>query len=676
MSINNPLLDFSGLPRYNEIKPEYITPAVDALLKQSCDVVSFVLSNDIAPTWENFVIPLDIVSEQISRAWGQVSHLNSVMNSPAIREAYNDNLPKLSKYYSELGQNLELYAKFKELSESEELKFSSIAKKKVIENELLGFKLSGAELSSDNKIRFLEINEELSKLSSQFKDNILDATNAFSLTIEDIKDLSGIPEDDIQVAAETAKEAGKIGWMFTLKTPSYMAIMEYADNRFLRETFYKAFVTRASEFDDVKLDNAPIISQIIKLKSEKAKLLGYSTAAELSLVTKMADTPDQVLSFLREIALKARPIAEKELLELRNFANKIGILELQSWDIAYVSEKLRQELYSYSNQEIKQYFQEDIVLYGLFNVVKVLYKLDIQCSTTQTWHETVKFFDVKDEVGNLIGQFYIDLYARESKRSGAWMSGAIDRKKLVDGKIQVPVAHLTCNFSAPANDKSALLTLDEVITLFHEFGHCLHHLLTLVEDIGVSGISGVEWDAVELPSQLMENFCWEWDVLSNMTSHVDTGEIMHKELFNKLLAAKNFHIGLQTLRQVEFSIFDMLLHSSTNDDVNTLELLDKVRSEIAVFIPPKYNRFPNGFSHIFGGGYAAGYYGYKWSEVLSADAYSLFEEHGVLNPEIGEKFRKEFLSVGGSRPAMQSFIAFRGREPKIDALLRHNGLTI
>jgi len=681
--IHNPLLNFSGLPRFSEIQPEHVTTAADDLLQHNRDEVSRLLADEAAPTWQNFVEPLDNANEKISRAWGQVSHLNAVMNSPELREVYNLNLPKITQYYAELGQNLALFAKFKALRESKEFEKLNAARKKIIGNEIRDFRLSGAELAEDKKARFLEIQEELSALCSRFSDNLLDATNDYVLVIEDAKLLSGIPVDDMQAAEEAAKTAGKKGWLFNLKAPSYMPVMQYADSRELREKLYIAYSQRASEFGKVEWDNTPLITQIIRLRSEEANLLGFANYAELSLASKMASTPEQTIKFLRELAEHARPLAEKDLKELTEFSSQqLDISELQSWDIGYVSEKLRQQRYAFSEQDVKQYFPEDAVVAGMFNVVKTIYGLNLRTSNAATWHETVRFFDVFDADENLIGQFYMDLYSRNSKRGGAWMDDAIVRRRIIPtmhapSGIQTPVAYLNCNFSPPLGGKPALFTHDEVITLFHEFGHGLHHLLTLIEDVGVSGISGVEWDAVELPSQFMENFCWEWDVLSRMTRHVDTGEKLPRVLFDKMLAAKNFQIGMQTLRQIEFSIFDMRLHHDFDPRGNktVLNLLEEVRSEVAVIFPPAYNRFANSFSHIFSGGYAAGYYSYKWAEVLSADAYSLFEEHGVLNPEIGARFRKEVLAVGGSRNAMESFIAFRGREPTIEALLRHNGLV-
>ncbi len=715
----NPLLDFSGLPRFAEVRPEHVAPAVEHLLQHNREVVEKLLADSAVPTWDNFALPLDDANEQVSRAWGQVSHLNAVMNSPELREAYNANLPKITQYYAELGQNQALYAKYKALRASPGFVQLSATRKKIIENELRDFRLSGAELPEDKKERFLEIQEEMSTLCSRFSDNILDATNDFTLLVENNAELTGIPPDDLQAAAEAAQAAGKNGWLFTLKAPSYMPVMQYADNRVLREKMYEAYSKRASEFGQsdqpqgvgrgckaadtsasqstsqqtacgadteattTLWDNTPLIMQILKLRAEEAQLLGYANYAELSLASKMANTPQQILEFLRELAQRARPHAQNDLAELRDFARtQLALSDMQAWDTAYVSEKLREQRYAFSEQEVKQYFPEDAVLAGMFKVVQSIYGLSMRLSSTPVWHEAVRFFDVHDADGKLIGQFYIDLYARNSKRGGAWMDDAMTRRRVapsihVPTGIQIPVAYLNCNFAPPVGGKPALFTHDDVITLFHEFGHGLHHLLTEIEDMGVSGISGVEWDAVELPSQFMENFCWEWDVLSSMTRHVDSGDKLPRELFDKMLAAKNFQIGMQTLRQIEFSIFDMRVHSDFDAQGNksVLQLLGEVRKEVAVLIPPAYNRFPNSFSHIFSGGYAAGYYSYKWAEVLSADAFSLFEEHGILNADIGRRFRDEVLAVGGSRNAMESFVAFRGREPSIDALLRHNGLV-
>jgi oligopeptidase A len=681
----NPLLDFSGLPRFAEVKPEHVAPAVEQLLTENRALVTRLLADTSTPTWDSFMQPLDDANERLSRAWGQVGHLNAVMNSPELREVYNANLPKITQYYAELGQNLDLFNKVKAIRSGEEFATLSAARQKIIENELRDFRLGGAELPDEQKARFLAIQEELSTLCSRFSDNVLDATNAYSWLIEDEAELSGIPADERQVAAEAAQAEGKTGWLFTLKAPSYGPLMQYADNRALRERMYRAYVTRASESGTADLNNTPLMAQILMLRAEEAQMLGFANFAELSLATKMATTPQQVMDFLRELARRARPFAERDLTELREFAkSQLGLADpsaslrtgLQAWDVGYASEHLRQQRYAFSEQEVKQYFPEDKVLQGMFKVVETLYGLNVRPSQTPLWHDAVRFFDILDMDGKLVGQFYLDLYARNSKRGGAWMDDAITRRRIKSG-IQTPVAYLNCNFAAPVGSKPALFTHDEVITLFHEFGHGLHHLLTQVEDLGVSGISGVEWDAVELPSQFMENFCWEWDVLQDMTRHADTGDKLPRALFDKMLAAKNFQSGLQTLRQIEFSLFDMRLHGDYDPigGKTIQQLLDEVRDEVAVLTPPAFNRFPNSFSHIFAGGYAAGYYSYKWAEVLSADAYSLFEENGVLNMAVGLRFRDEILAVGGSRDAMQSFVAFRGREPTIDALLRHNGLV-
>jgi oligopeptidase A len=676
--MNNPLLDQTGLPRFAEIRPEHVAPAIDHLLAENRALIARQLSEDVAPTWDDFVRPMEDANERLSRAWGPVGHLNAVMNSPELREAYNSTLPKITQYYAELGQNQALYEKYKALRASAAFESLSPARKQVIEHELRDFRLGGAELPQDKKTRYMQVQERLSELSSRFSDNLLDATNAFTLLVEQRGEVGGLPEDVLQAAREAAEAAGKTGWLFTLKAPSYLPVMQFADNRALREQMYRAYATRASEFGNRDWDNSPLMDEIVLLRAEEAELLGFANYGELSLAAKMAETPQQVVEFSRELAQRARPFAEKDLAELREFAhNELGLQELHSWDVAYASEKLRERRYAFSEQEVKQYFPEDAVLSGMFRVVETLYGLRIVTGQAPVWHDTVRFFDIRDDRGDLVGQFYLDLYARASKRGGAWMDDVITRRRLADGRIQTPVAYLNCNFSAPVGNKPALFTHDEVQTLFHEFGHGLHHLLTEVEELGVSGINGVEWDAVELPSQFMENFCWEWDVLRNMTRHVENGEPLPRALFDKMLAAKNFQSGLATLRQIEFGLFDMLMHSSFHPGgaKSILQLLDEVRAEVAVLVPPEFNRFPQSFSHIFAGGYAAGYYSYKWAEVLSADAYSLFEEHGVLDPGIGARFRSEILSIGGARPAMQSFTAFRGRAPSIDALLRHNGLV-
>jgi len=684
----NPLLDFSGLPRFAEFKPEFVTPAIDQLLADARAAVARAEAADTPAEWDAFVAPLDDANEKLGRAWGQVSHLHSVMDSPELREVYNANLPKITVYYAELGQNEALFAKFKALKARPDFSALSAPRRKIVDNELRDFRLGGAELPADKKARFMQVQEELAQLSAKFEENLLDATNDFALFIDDAAELAGVPIDVLAAMKAAAEADGKSGWKITLHMPSYLPVMQYADNRGLREQAYRAYVTRASEFGKPELDNTPLIAGILKLRREAAELLGFRSYAEVSLAAKMADTPAEVLKFLDELGVRARPYAEKDYAELKAFArDELGLADLQAWDTTYVSEKLSVARYNFSDQEVKQYFPEPRVLAGLFKLIETLYGLHVREDQAPVWHPDVKFYTLSDHGGQRVGQFYLDLYARASKRGGAWMDDVITRRKTADG-IQTPVAYLNCNFSGPVGDtpeggkRPALFTHDEVITLFHEAGHGLHHLLTQIEELGVSGINGVEWDAVELPSQFMENFCWEWDVLKHMTAHVDSGEPLPKELFDKMLAAKNYQSGLQTLRQIEFASFDMRLHDDFDPTgpCTALDLIDDIRRQVAVVIPPAYNRFPNNFSHIFAGGYAAGYYSYKWAEVLSADAYALFEDEaagygGVLNPEVGHRFWSEILAQGGARPALESFKAFRGREPTIDALLRHNGMA-
>jgi len=673
----NPLLDFSGLPRFGELKPEHIAPAVDTLLAQGRETIERVVAAPVA--WESFVAPLEDANERIGRAWGQVAHLHAVLDSPDLREAYNANLPKLTQYWTELGQNQRLFEKYKALAASPDYPTLSTARRRIVDNALRDFRLGGAELPPEKKTRYAEIQEELARLGSRFSENLLDATKAFSIVVDERR-IGGIPDDVLAAAREAAEKDGKQGWKFTLHAPSYMPVMQYADDRQLRQTMYRESVTRASELGKPEWDNTPLIARIVELRRELAQLLGYRNFAEVSLVPKMAESPEQVLAFLRDLAQRARPFAEQDVAELREFARReLGLDPLEAWDIAYASEKLRVSRYAFSEQQVKQYFPEEVAVQGLFKVAETLYGVRIYPSEAPKWHPDVRFFEIRDAAGQLVGQFYMDLYARDTKRGGAWMDDAITRRRKGTA-LQTPVAYLTCNFSRPlsldSGNRPALFTHDEVLTLFHEFGHGLHHLLTRVEDLGVSGINGVEWDAVELPSQFMENFCWEWDVLRHMTRHVDTGAPLSRELYDKMLAAKNFQSGLAMLRQLEFAIFDMRLHSDFDPKAGkaALQLLEEVREKVAVLRPPAYNRFPNSFSHIFAGGYAAGYYSYKWAEVLSSDAYSFFEENGVLNPIAGQRFRDEILAVGGSRPAAESFLAFRGREPRVDALLRHNGM--
>ncbi len=667
---NNPLLDFAGLPRYADIRHEHITPAVDLLLAEARAAVARAVQ--APPDWEQFVAPLEDATERLGRAWGQVSHLHAVLDSAELRAAYNENLPKLTQFWTELGHNEALFAKYRALRESPAFAALTPARQRIVDNAVRDFRLSGAELAAERKPRYAQIQDELSRLGAKFSENVLDATNAFSLVIKDEARLAGIPGDVLHSAQQ---EDGR-GWKFTLHMPSYLPVMQYAEDRALRETLYRAYATRASELGKPELDNTPLIARLLPLRREAAQMLGYPSYADLSLVPKMAESPAQVLEFLEDLARRARPHAERDLAELEAFARaELGLERLEMWDIPFASEKLRQKRYAFSDQEVKQYFPEDAVLTGLFRLIETLYGVRIASASAPLWHGDARFFEVRDARGGLVGQFYLDLYARETKRGGAWMDDAISRRRLGSG-VQTPVAHVVCNFSRPVGGKPALFTHDEVLTLFHEFGHGLHHLLTRVDDLGVSGINGVEWDAVELPSQFMENFCWEWDVLQHMTRHVDTGAPLPRALYDKMLAAKNFQAGLAMLRQIEFAVFDMRLHSDFDSAQHSvLELLREVRAKVAVVHPPEWNRFPNSFSHIFAGGYAAGYYSYKWAEVLSADAYAAFEEApAILDAPTGARFRDEVLAVGGSRPAADSFRAFRGREPSVEALLRHNGM--
>jgi oligopeptidase A len=678
---SNPLLDFSELPRFAAITPKHVAPAVDTLISENRALIKGLTLSPDAPDWDNFVVRLEDANERLSRTWGIVSHLHGVLDSPELREAYNASLPKVTEYWAALAQDEGLFLRYKRIRASAAFESLAREQKTFLDNELRDFRLGGAELADDKKIRFKAIQEELASLSARFSENLLDATNDFALFVEKREELAGIPDDVLQTAAEAAVKAGRPGWKFTLQAPAYLPFMQYCENRELRRLMYRAYVTRASEFGKPEWDNTPLIASILRLRGEEASLLGYANYAEVSLVPKMAKSPREVLAFLDDLALKARPFGERDIAELRAFAAaEPGTAELESWDLAFASEKLRAKRYAFSDQEVKQYFPEPKVFEGMFRVVETLFGVRIARDAAETWHPDVRFFRIDDSEGRLIGHFYVDLYARETKRGGAWMDDAIARRRK-GAAIQTPVAYLTCNFSAPVGGNPALFTHDEVLTLFHEFGHGLHHLLTRVEELGVSGIAGVEWDAVELPSQFMENFCWEWNVLKEMTAHVDTGDPLPHALYDKMVAAKNFQSGMQMLRQVEFSLFDMRLHCafSPNSGASAQQLLDEVRRRVAVTLPPEWNRFPQSFSHIFGGGYAAGYYSYKWAEVLSADAYSEFEEAGaqsagVLDPGVGRRFRDEILAVGGSRPALESFVAFRGREPRVDALLRHSGM--
>ncbi len=682
----NPLLDFSGYAQFDAIQPEHVTPALDKLLADASRLVTELEAPMAEVTWDNFVEPLESATEKLGRAWSVVGHLNSVMDTPALRATYNENQPRLVEFWTALGQNLALFEKYKALQASPAFASLPAARRKVVDNAVRDFRLSGAELADDKKERFAEIQEKQAMLTTRFSENVLDATNDFALFVEDEAELSGLPADVKQAARAAAEKDGKPGYKFTLHFPSYFPVLQYADNRALREKIYRANATKASELGvKPEWDNSGNIDQILQLRKEEAQLLGYANFAEVSLVAKMAKSPGEVIAFLEDLGQRARPFGQKDYEELKTFAReKLGLDELKAWDSTYASEKLREQRYAFSEQEVKQYFPEPKVVGGLFQVAQQLFGVQIKPDTAPVWHKDVKFYRIERD-GQLVGQFYLDLYARSGKRGGAWMDDARARRLTAQG-VQTPIAYLVCNFTEPAVvdgvAKPALFTHDEVITLFHEFGHGLHHMLTQVDEVGVSGISGVEWDAVELPSQFMENFCWEWDVLQQLTAHADTGEPLPRALYDKMIAAKNFQSGLQMLRQVEFSLFDMLIHHEyeAGGQQTVQQLLDSVRDRVAVIRPPEFNRFQHSFSHIFAGGYAAGYYSYKWAEVLSADAYSAFEEAAagsgnVISLETGRRFQQEILAVGGSRPAIESFKAFRGREPSIDALLRHSGMA-
>ncbi|OAX58319.1 M3 family metallopeptidase [Xanthomonas translucens] len=673
--MTNPLLDFSGLPRFDAIQPEHIGPAIDTLLAAAEAAVAH--AEQVAPVrWDSFVVPLDDATERLWRAWGQVNHLQGVVNTPALREAYNTNLPKLTRFSSALGQNLALFAQYRALAATPEAAGDDAARRKVLDNALRDFRLGGAELGDADKQRFAAIQEELSALSVKFSQNVLDATDAWSLLIDEPSRLAGLPDDVVAAARAVADKDGQAGWKLTLQMPCYLPVQMYAEDRALRETLYRANAIRASEFGDPALDNSAAIERILALRGELAGLLGFASYAEYSLATKMARSPNEVLGFLRDLAARAKPYAQRDRAELEAYAREhLGLDELQAWDLAYASEKLKQARYSFSEQEVKHYFTEPKVLDGLFGVINDLYGLQVQADTAPVWHPDVRLFRVSDAQGRLVGQFYLDLYAREGKRGGAWMDDCRNRRDRADG-VQTPLVYLVCNFGRGGDGKPATFTHNEVTTLFHEMGHGLHQLLTQVGELGVAGINGVEWDAVELPSQFMENFCWEWPRLQAMTAHVDSGEPLPRALFDKMLAAKNYQSGMFTVRQLEFALFDMQLHHAFDAAGDSmLQLLERVRDEVAVNRPPAWNRFPHQFSHIFAGGYGAGYYSYKWAEVLSADAYAAFEEAPDQLAATGARFLHEILARGGSRPALQNFTAFRGRAPELDALLRHSGMA-
>jgi oligopeptidase A len=674
----NPLRQTGGLPLFDEIKPDHVNQAIDELLKSASNALERVTKSDFPSTWHDIAKVLDVCTEQLSRAWGAVSHLNSVADTPELRAAYNDALPKVTEFWTKLGSDEKLYAKYKAVDPAQ----LDAAQKQALKNALRNFVLGGAELQGEVKLRYAAVQERMAELTQKFSENALDATDRFSLFVSR-DELTGAPDDVIQTARAAAEKDGKEGYKLTLKMPCYLPVMQFANSSDLRKKLYRAYVTRASDQADAEfasLDNSALIQEILQLRQEEAHLLGFKNFAEVSVATKMADSPEKVIAFLRDLSKRARPFAEKDLHDLRKFAAEhLNLQDPQAWDWPYIGEKLKEAQYSFSEQEVKQYFTAPKVLQGLFKIIETLFEVSIQADTAPVWHPSVSFYRIERN-GNLLGQFYLDPPARAGKRGGAWMDDVRARWLRPDnGQLQTPVAHLVCNFAEGVDGNPPLLTHDDVITLFHEFGHGLHHMLTQVNERDVSGISGVEWDAVELPSQFMENFCWEWSVLKHMTSHVKTGAPLPRELFDKMLAAKNFQSGLQTLRQIEFALLDMLLHSEHNPTENFMPVLDQVRAEVAVIQPPAFNRMAHTFSHIFAGGYAAGYYSYKWAEVLSADVYAAFEEtvqpDGSPSLETGRRYRKAILEAGGSRPALESFIAFRGREPSINALLRHQGMS-
>ena len=686
-AVRNPLLDEHEQIPFDAIEAAHLAPAIDAAIEAADIAIDRLAADAVEPTWSSFVEPLGHATERVSSVWSIASHLSAVVDTPALRDAYNSRLQKVVDFWTRLGQNVALFEKYRALERSAGFASLTPVRRRVVANALRDFRLSGAELPGTQKARFAAIEEELAQLSQQFSEHLLDATNDFTFDVTDADELAGLPDDALAAARTRAEQAGVAGYRITLHMPSYLAVMQFATHRALRERIYAAYVKRASEFGVPAQDNGPLIVRILALRAEAAALMDYADYASLAMVSKMADNPADVLAFLEKLCVRARPFGERDIVELTTYArDQLGLASLEAWDIAYVSERLRESRYAFSQQEVKAYFRESKVLAGLFRVVGQLFSITVRERSGDdkppVWHPDVRFFDLVGRDGALVAQFYLDLYARPGKRSGAWMASARNRGIGSDGSVETPIAYLTCNFSEPLRDagvvtREARFTHSEVNTLFHEFGHGLHHMLTRVDESAVAGIRGVEWDAVELPSQFLENFCWEWDVVEHMTAHVDSGEPIPRALYDRMLAAKNFQAGMQTLRQLEFAIYDMKLHAGfdVRGRQSTLDLLEEVRDQVAVFKVPAYNRQPNQFSHIFAGGYAAGYYSYKWAEVLSADAYAQFEEDGVLNAGTGARFLEEILSVGGSRPALESFVSFRGREPDLEALLRHNGMV-
>ena len=687
----NPLLNQTDLPHFSQIKPEHIEPAIDELLANARKVVANCLNQNEIYTWENLIEPIETAEDRLNKTWSPVSHLNSVMNNDELREAYNACLPKLSDYATEMGQNEKLFHAYESIVSRETFSSLSKAQQKVLTNASRDFKLSGVALPENKKQRYKEISQQLSSICSRYSDNVLDATNAWTKLITDVNELAGFPENDLAQAKQSAAmfhveqseksatmfhvKPEESGWLITLQYPSYLAVMMHADNRELRHEVYRAFATRASEGG---FNNTQIMEEILALRHEESQLLDFANYAELSLATKMANSPEEVISFLDDLAQKSLPQARQDVEDLKKFAlENYNIEELQAWDVTYLSEKMRQKHYQLSQEDVKNYFPAQKVLNGLFEILNRLYGLSFsEIKEFDRWHESAQLFEATDGAGRKRGRFYLDLFARNKKRGGAWMDDCIGRRRLNDETVQLPVAYLVCNFTPPTADTPSLLTHDDVTTLFHEFGHGLHHVLTQVDYLGVSGISGVAWDAVELPSQFMENWCWDKEALSLISSHYQTGETLPDALFEKMLAAKNFQAGMMMVRQLEFSLFDFHIHHDfeTIRGGRIYEILNEIREKIAVLPVPEFNRFAHSFSHIFAGGYAAGYYSYKWAEVLSSDAFSLFEEKGIFDAETGRAFLTNILEMGGSDDAMELFKNFRGREPSVDALLRHNGI--
>jgi oligopeptidase A len=679
--MTNPLLQNTSLPQFSKIKPEHIKPAVEQAIKNCQQTIADVLANNTVFTWANLVAPIDEIDDVLGKLWSPVSHMNSVINSDELRDAYESCLPLLSEYGTSVGQHAGLFAAYQQLHKSDEFARLTTAQQKVITNALKDFKLSGIALNEQDKKRYGEIATRLSELSSSFGNNLLDATQAFSVNVADESELSGLPDSAKEAAKALAESQEKSGWLFTLDIPSYLPVMSYCDNGALREELYRAYVSRASDIgpNGGEFDNSPIMSELLALRHELAQLLGFDNFAEKSLATKMANNTAEVIGFLENLAVKSKSQGEQDLAEVQAFAlDKFQEQNLQAWDLPYFSEKLKQERYAISDEELRPYFPESKVVAGLFEVVHRLFGLNIsERQGIDTWHKDVKFFDVFDKNQQLRGSFYFDLYARAKKRGGAWMDDCVGRRELSNGDIQYPVAYLTCNFNGPVGDKPALFTHDEVVTLFHEFGHGIHHMLTQINAAGVSGINGVPWDAVELPSQFLENWCWQPEALAFISGHYQTDDALPQAMLDKMLAAKNFQSAMQMIRQLEFSLFDFKMHAQYSpekgDEIQ--QVLNQVRDDYAVIKAPEFNRFQHSFGHIFGGGYAAGYYSYKWAEVLSSDAFSRFEEEGIFNQQVGNDFLTNVLEMGGSKEPSELFKAFRGREPQIDALLRHCGIT-